>query len=258
VNIKLVNLLLFILVSLRCFSQEKTIILEGNIFSSNSPVSNAHIYNISKKIGAISNEEGLFKIKASESDTLFISSLEFKKLTFVISKENIIAKKVEIELVQSVNELDEVFLKHLTGNLSLDLANKSKDTTPIMGWVYKKQDLYTIPSIDENDATTRADPKANTDPIGAGAGATLPDKRYQELLRLKRELAQKKQFPEIIKRELGIEYFTITLKIPEERINHFLSYCEYREIIHKYFNNKQLEVISILKEEIKNYNEIKN
>lgn len=257
-NIKLTNLSLFLFITINIFSQEKTIIIEGKIMSSNKRVENAHIYNLSKKIGSISNEEGLFKIKASASDTLYISSLEYEKLTFILSEKNLINKNVEIELIPIVNELDEVFLKHLTGDLNFDLANKPIDTVPPMGWVYSKKDLYSIPQIDENDATTRADPVANTNPISGGAGATLPDRRLEALYKLKRELKQKKEFPEIIKRELGIKYFTITLKIPEESINNFLSYCEYRDIIHMYFNNKQLEVISILKEESKKYNEIKN
>ena len=98
-----------------------------------------------------------------------------------------------------------------------------------------------------------------TDPIGPmGAAATLPDKRYQQLLKLKRELKQKKDFPDKIKRDLGIGYFTKNLNIPEDQINLFLSYCEYRDVVEKYYNNKELEVIEILNQESKNYNAIKN
>ena len=46
--------------------------------------------------------------------------------------------------------------------------------------------------------------------------------------------------------------------IPEDQINLFLSYCEYRDVVEKYYNNKELEVIEILNQESKNYNAIKN
>ena len=61
-----------------------------------------------------------------------------------------------------------------------------------------------------------------------------------------------------IKTTLGIYFFTNNLKIPEEKINHFLTYCEYRNILEEYNNNNLLLVIKILQEESKSYHEIEN
>jgi hypothetical protein len=98
-----------------------------------------------------------------------------------------------------------------------------------------------------------------TDPIGPmGTHLGLPDRRYKKILKLKHEIIVKKQFPELLKRDLGIDYFTNNLKIPEDKINNFISYCDNRNILEKYYNNNQLEVIQILDEESKNYNALKN
>jgi len=78
------------------------------------------------------------------------------------------------------------------------------------------------------------------------------------LLKQKRELTLKKEFPDAIKNQLGIEYLKNTLNIEENKIFQILSYCEYRDIFTKYYNNKVLEVIEILNEESKTNNDLKN
>lgn len=231
-------------------------IIQGRIYSASNIAENVHIFNLTKKSGTISNDLGLFQIKVSINDTLYISSIQYNKKFITITKQNMEARKVEIELTTLVNALDEVFLKHLTGSLSFDIANKPKDTIPAVGYTFKRSDLNKKPPYNEFEGTEHPNAQDMTDPIGAGAGVGIPDKRYQQLLKLKREIARKKEFPETIKKHFSIEYFTITLKIPEEKINHFISYCEYRNIIEKYYDNKQLEVIEILKEESKNYHAI--
>ena len=258
-KLKLTNSFFFIFLALNCFSQEKQITIQGKIYSTNNIVKNVHVFNLTKKAGTISNDLGLFELKVSINDTLLISSIQYEKKYILITKKNVEAKQIEIELISLVNVLDEVFLKHLSGDLNLDIANKPEDTIPKHN--YKPLRTYNKTRFDgnENDGYINPMRKDFTNPIGgSGAGAPLPDKRYKKLLKLKRELKQKKEFPEIIKRELGIDYFTVTLKIPREKINHFLSYCEYRNIVEKYNNNKQLEVITILNEESKKYNAIKN
>lgn len=258
-KIKLTYFTLFFLFATKTFSQEKSVQIKGQLQSETKKLEDIHIFNISKSLGVISNDDGSFKLSVSENDTLYISSLQYEKISVQITKKNIDAKQLIIALNPFVNELDEMYLKLLTGSLRADMASSPVDTIPKPGWVYTKKDIYSIPAIDENDPTTRPDPQANTDPLGPiGGGAALPDKRYDALLRLKRELKLKKDFPEKLKNEFGISYFTFALKIPEAQINNFISYCEYRDIFKKYYNNKVLEVIEILKKESKNYHDNKN
>ena len=57
---------------------------------------------------------------------------------------------------------------------------------------------------------------------------------------------------------LGDDFFITTLKIPKDNIYLFIDYCESQNIFNKYYDNKLLEIIKILKEESTNYNELKN
>ena len=130
--------------------------------------------------------------------------------------------KMRVLINDFINELEEIFLRHLTGNLSFDIANKPIDTIPKHNYEFKLSDLNKVLPNDDYAADKRVNAQDITDPIGPmGAGATLPDKRYQQLLKLKRELKQKKDFPDKIKRDLGIGYFTKNLNIPEDPVTQF-------------------------------------
>lgn len=259
VKLKLTNLFIFILFVTNTFSQEKTTNIQGKIYSKKNFIPDVHVFNVTQKVGTISNDLGEFYLRVKLNDTLLISSLEYEKSTIIVTLKNIEAKEILIELMPLVNKLDEIFLRHLTGDLNFDINNKPLDTIPKHNFVFKMNDLNKKLPFDNYAADKRPNAQEITDPIGKpGAAATLPDKRYRQLLKLKRELVQKKEFPEAIKKELGIEYFTKNLGIEEDKIYLFLSYCEYRDIISKYNNNKVLEVIEILNEESKNYNAIKN
>lgn len=257
-KIKPTYLFLLIMIQLNCISQEKDSIIKGSIVNNSTGIENVHVFNISKKIGTISNNLGEFELKAALNDTLYISSLQYKKKTIVISQKNIEAKQLIIELTPIVNELDEVFLKHLSGNLLADMASRPKSTVPKVGYVYNKKDLLKKLPPDSYEKSKRPNAMAITDPIGPlSGGAAIADRRYEELLRLKKELALRKDFSRKLQNEFGIEYFTKDLNIKETQINNFISYCEYYKIFDKYYNNKVLEVIKILKEESKKYNETK-
>ncbi|SNR50485.1 CarboxypepD_reg-like domain-containing protein [Lutibacter agarilyticus] len=257
-KLKLTYCILLFFLLFTSYAQEKMVSLTGTITSNSKAIENVHVYNITKRIGAVTNNLGKFQINASFKDTLYVSSLQYKKTTVVVTAINIDTKELVIGLTPVVNELDEVFLRHLTGNLKADMANKPKDNTPKIGYVYHKKDLYKTLPPDSYEKSKRPDAQSITDPLGPlSGGAGLPDKRYQALLKQKREFALRKKFPEKLKNEFGIEYFTNDLKIKETQINNFLTYCEYFEIFEKYYNNNILEVIQILKDESKTYNNIK-
>jgi len=91
-----------------------------------------HIYNATTSKGTLSDRNGTFEISVSIGDTLHISSIQFEKVSVVISPEHYVTKKVHIELKNITNELDEIFLKNhsLTGDLSKDAKN-IKTTAPV-------------------------------------------------------------------------------------------------------------------------------
>lgn len=247
---------------MKSFAQEKSITISGKLVSFKNMVGDVHVINLTNKQGTISNDNGEFEINVSLNDSLLISSIAYKRLKIRITESHISNRKIEIALISSVTILDEVYLHGLTGNLNFDITNKPKDSIPKHNFALKKYDIDKISIKGIHIPEYEKQPNATkfTDPnyIEGMGFSTGPDKRLEAKRKLKRELAKKKQFPIKIKNELGLDFFTNQLHIPEEKIDHFLAYCEYKNIIEAYNENNLLEVIKILQDESKTYYEIEN
>jgi hypothetical protein len=248
----------FIFIVINSFSQEKSVTITGTIYSSNKPINDIHIVNLSNRIGTISAKDGTFEILAKQGDLLLFSSIQYQKEKIIITKYHIEATSILIKLVPFVNNLDEIFLHGLTGSLDLDIKSTPKDTIPKSNFVFKLSDLQKKLPGDEYGYRSVVNAESFTNPLylaGGGQGSAI-NKQLERERALKKELKKKQQFPYKLKKELGKDFFINDLKIPEDKINQFIDYCESQNILEKYYNNQVLEVIEILKEESKTYNEI--
>lgn len=259
-KLTLTNFLIFISIVTNSFSQEKSVTIYGTIYSFNKPISDIHIINLSNRLGTISATEGTFEILAKEGDVLLFSSIQYQNKKITITKFHIQSTSIIIELIPIVNKLDEVFLHGLTGSLDVDFKKTPKDTTVKANFVYKLSDLDKKLPGDEFGYQKDVNAEAFTNPIymaGGGQGSKYNNQLESERA-LKRKLEKKKNFPYQLRKQLGDDFFINTLKIPKDKIYLFIDYCESQNILTKYYNNKVLEVIEILKEESTNYNEIKD
>lgn len=252
---KLTCLFLLVFFAMNCFSQKKYAIISGKIISSNNSVGNVHIVNQNTKLGTVSNDNGEFEMMVSLNDILLFSSIEYERKEIRVTENYIKYKRILVELIPSVNELDEVFIEGLTGNLNYDIKKVPKDTVKKHTFFLKPGDLKKALPPDLHGS--KKAPYVGFFPPIPGS-VPIPDARYEAEQRLKREISRKKQFPSNIRKQLGLAYFTDKLHIPEEKIDHFLAYCEDRNIIAAYYKNNLLEVIQILREESAAYNAIKN
>lgn len=252
-KLKLTNLFFFILIAITSYGQEDLISIQGTIFSSNKKISDIHIINLHNYLGTVSNDNGEFKILAKVNDTLFFSSIEYENVKICITEFNLKSKKLTVFLTPSINQLKEVFVG-LTGNLAFDIKNKPKDTIPTHTFSFTKADLKKDlgPDLHGPKEAPFVGPFKPLPPT-----VVIPNFAYEKEQRLKRKILRMKEFPIKIRRDLGIKFFTEKLKIPENKIDNFINYCEYREVLEKYYEKKLLEVIEIFKDESIPYNAIK-
>lgn len=66
---------------------QQLVIIEGRIVNkAGDSLSNAHVLNLTKKIGTTSNQQGVFKIIASPGDSMMISSMGYKNYRATVPK----------------------------------------------------------------------------------------------------------------------------------------------------------------------------
>ena len=261
------KLLLFLIVLCyysHSFSQEKNVIITGKIKDSIGVVKNANIINLKTNQGTFSNDNGMFRIIVSLGDSLRISSVQHITKILVVKKTDLKSKKININLVSNIYQLEEFELKKhdLTGRLDLDLKKApvhKKDSMLNRLMDFSEIDMTIVEPDDYIDKRVR--PQLNqTDPtmnfFGAGTSVSMPFKYSERLWALRRDLAYKKSFPYKILLELGEKFFFDELKIPVEKYFHFLEYCNPLGIENLHKRGNLLEVIKILRQESNSYHKI--
>lgn len=123
---KKIVLIIFSFFVLTAFSQEvKRTAINGKIIVSTEDKEGVTVYNSSSNKGAVTDEDGYFKIDVALNDVIEFAALQFQNFTIKISKKIINSKRLTVILVEEVNKLDEVVILpfDLTGNFNADLEN---------------------------------------------------------------------------------------------------------------------------------------
>ncbi|WP_405604269.1 carboxypeptidase-like regulatory domain-containing protein [Polaribacter sp. Asnod1-A03] len=255
--LKNILIILLLHITIITFSQERQTFLSGKVIDSLGAVKNVNIINLKTNQGTFSSDNGLFKIYASEGDSLQISSVQYITRKINVNKAIINNKFILINLKPNTYALDEFELKkyHLTGRLGIDL--KQVPTNIRDSLLRKTMDFSKINmnlGMEDDHISRKVKPhKVETDPtllisgISIGTKIPIPIKDHESILRKK--LSQKKAVPNKILSELGESFFFEVLKIPKDNYYHFLEYCNHLGIEDLHKENKILELIKIFQKE---------
>ena len=99
--------------------------IEGRVYSIDGDVAAVHVSNISTQRGTITDVNGYFLIIARLSDTLVFSAVQYKRVELVVTLEILEQNFLQVPLIESLTELDEVVVMpyNLTGDLNRDMGN---------------------------------------------------------------------------------------------------------------------------------------
>jgi hypothetical protein len=223
--------LFFLLICSHAVAQTSfTRTLEGRVVNENKGIADVHVMNTSAKKATITDEEGDFTITVRLNDTLLFSAVQFKRKTLVVTAAMLQSTTVFVPLEEFVNELDEVVVRpyDLSGDLGRDMQNM--DTGQIVS------------------ASTLGLPNADVKPLmqserqlqQATAGKFHPfmllNPPIDPLLNaisgrtkmLKKRVARDKKYlrTEAARDQFADSLFVAQLKIPEEKIDDFMYFCE--------------------------------
>ena len=126
----------FCLICTLIYSQDSKNRVRGKVESESSKTSlqNVHVLNLSKVVGTITDEEGVFEINASVNDTLYFSYIGYKPLKIIVTNDLI--KYEDNDLTFNLTELalalEEVIITpyRLTGYLEIDVKNAPINSSP--------------------------------------------------------------------------------------------------------------------------------
>lgn len=216
-------------------------ILRGKIISDSLEVENITVFNVTSNIGAVTNVDGEFSIKARATDTLFFQGISFVSQKYVLTEKDFWVEELEIRLNVKITELNEVEISPytLTGTLTEDTRRLKVYGDSFSGIDTKVVKYYAddvFKSAPSNSAIYSAlAPNGSTFDfklIGKGIGKLLGiksnPKKYSEDVfeqRRQREI-QSKSFSDHMFERFTHNFFVETLKIKHEEIPMFLQFAE--------------------------------
>lgn len=197
--------------------------LEGRVYSKDGDVAATNVQNISANKATITDIDGFFAITANLNDTLVFSAIQFKRKEVVITKEIRQQRFLNVQLEDALTELDEVVVTpyNLTGDITKDLdIIQIEPVVTAVSLGLPNAFVKPISKAERELYAATVNPFFSFDPlINAISGRTKM---------LKKRVARNKLYSrtEQVKEFYADSLFRIDLKIPEEKIDDLLYFCE--------------------------------
>ncbi len=198
--------------------------LEGRVQSTDKDLADVYVMNITAKRTTITDANGYFTIRASLNDSLVFTALQYKKKVVVVSIEMLYSKNIVVPLEESITQLDEVVVMpyNLTGDMSRDL--RFLDVGPIT----------TASTLGLPNAYVKPPTKAQRELFEATTGGGIvPLNPVLNAISgrtkmLKHRVARDQKYgrTQRVRAFYADTLYTKRLRIPEEKIEDFMYFCE--------------------------------
>ncbi len=214
----------------------------GRVSATDKDVVGVVVQNISLNRAVITDIDGGFSIRVRLNDTLVFSAVQFRRKVLPVNEVIFNSNFVTVPLEVFINELDEVVVKpfNLSGNLDQDLNELQLEKDVSAETLGLPNSQVRIKTQSERKLQQAAGPKFNVgmilspplDPlINAITGRT---KMLKNRVRVDKKYAQTQR----VQGFYGDSLFLTTLKIPLEKIDDFMYFCEVDEGFQEIVNSK--------------------
>lgn len=251
-KIKTLNIFSIVLLFFGGLAHAQEFKLTGKVFFDETPLKDINVLDKSTLKGTSTDENGNFAINVSLGDSILFSSLSFRNRIIRISEVHMLNKTMEVYLELGFTELDEVELEQW---FKLELGDVAVDERARLN--NDQTDDYRPPN-----ASYFVDPTAKHSGISARSiyraltKKSRLSKAEQKKLDDKMAILQE-QFPEDLKASYGVDFFTITLKIPDNEVDRFLDYCDGNGLS-EYFDKSEFLIKDFLIKQSNAYTLAKN
>lgn len=197
--------------------------IEGRVYNNSGDVAATTVQNISTNRATITDIDGFFQIAGNLNDTLVFSAVQFKKKELVITREVLQQRMLNVTLEDALTELDEVVVTpyNLTGDITKDID------------IIKTEAVITSSTLGLPNAYVLPITKAERELYEATTGGGIPlnpiiNGISGRTKMLKERIARNKLYSrtERVKEFYADSLFRTDLKIPEEKIDDLLYFCE--------------------------------
>ena len=264
----------FLCVQFTIFSQTiglNRIEVEGKIVVESPDIEGITVFNKMSKEGAVTDADGIFRIKVKLDDKLEVRSLQFVNFEVIVNQAILDSRQMKVFLIEEVNKLDEVLVTtgNLTGNIDTDLS-KVKTFNPKMDAIYfgiKRSEEYDFTADPRTEVVNRnMHSQAQPAFVNGLNIKNIVDQLLLPLFISKARENDKLDVPEVpaetIQYYMGSEFLQDNFNIPEDKVDEFVNYVESSDFDYtllKYGRELEfLEVLNVKSKQFLNENKLKN
>jgi len=259
----MIRLLLFLfLLCISCLSNAQGHRKEigGSISDKLGYVINAHIINTSAKLGAFSNDNGEFIIKAKIGDEIQITSIQHHTLNVIVTEHDIKTNRLDFKIHLKEYVLEEIEVKKtdLSGVLSADAGNiRKSDREKVMDNLGFNPHPKRLTKIEREIKTAYA----GGIQLGLGALVSLDylinsmSGRIDMLEKQKKLLDNEERL--VYLKDIHKNYITGQLKIDSTDVSRFLYFCHLDKNFNTVYYQTEFEMMNFLEKQAKLFKDLK-
>lgn len=193
------------------------VILRGKVLYRDISVPNENVINATSEMATITNTNGEYQIRVKEGDELVFSALNYQLEIVKITKEILERNRLVIEVKEKVTELDEVVVTPEDQERFLEMQNKK---------ILEERFEYEIDrsSEVENIALSRQERGLRDGLNFVGLFKALMKATAKDKVEERKPL----KVSDVMRQVYDDEFFVEDLKLPQDKINEFLFYCDSR------------------------------
>jgi hypothetical protein len=193
--------------------EEDRSLLRGTVLYRNSVVPNENVINTTAQKATITDEQGRFAIEVKEGDELVFMALNYQLQMVKITAEIIKNNRLVVEVTEKVTELDEVVVSPEDQEEFIRLSNEE-----FKGFDYDTDETSEVTNIAEDPTVRGMQYGLNFVSIFKLLANAIEGDKKQEVAPLK--------VSEVLRQVYDDNFFVRDLKIPQDRIDAFLLYCD--------------------------------
>lgn len=209
------NTILFLfsfIFSIAALAQDNRQVLRGKVLYRGSNVANENVINSTSETATITNDDGQFVILVKEGDQLVFTAVNYQLEVVTITPEILNNNRLVVEVTEKVTQLDEVVITPENQQKFLEVKNDN-----FKGFEY------------EIDRSTEVENVAESRSVrGMRDGINFVN-IFKAMFNSKKEDGEDKtplKVSEVLRQVYEDEFFVVDLKLPQDKIDAFLIYCD--------------------------------
>ncbi|MBC9797648.1 carboxypeptidase-like regulatory domain-containing protein [Sinomicrobium weinanense] len=205
-------LILALICTLTTYAQnDERVILRGKVLYRNTSVANQNVINITTEKATTTNQDGEFEILVKSGDQVVFSAVNYQLKSVKINDDILKNNRLVVEVNEKVTELDEVVITPENREKFLELKGEE-----FKQFDYEGDYSSNVPNM----ATPEHQLQNGVNFVNIFKALFLSKKEAEE--------GPKKQLKvsEVLRQVYDDEFFVLDLKVPQDKIDDFLYYCD--------------------------------